>query len=208
VPLNPVRGGLPMATDELAAFKLVGAALLMAYVEVRGQQLEMHFHYLLCRSWLMMPSELQLCRNSGSASCSYTSAAYRSRHICCVNGGDHAGKLLACRITTRASASAAAAAAAAVVAAAAGRCIMPLRRQRSCCSGSHPAQASATWHTGGGGWAGQLLVRRCHICTASCHDVVKRCLSKGFCGCVGVQKTSWIAYFIVCTHLPGMYSRG
>lgn len=34
VPLNPVRGGLPMATDELAAFKLVGAALLMAYVEV------------------------------------------------------------------------------------------------------------------------------------------------------------------------------
>jgi hypothetical protein len=30
-----VRGGLPMATDELAAFKLVGAALLMAYVEVR-----------------------------------------------------------------------------------------------------------------------------------------------------------------------------
>jgi hypothetical protein len=35
VPLNPVRGGLPMAGDELAAFKLVGAALLMAYVEVR-----------------------------------------------------------------------------------------------------------------------------------------------------------------------------
>eukprot|EP00775_Hariotina_reticulata_P012660 gene12660-12787_t len=34
VPVNPVRGGLPMATDELAAFKLVGAALLMAYVEV------------------------------------------------------------------------------------------------------------------------------------------------------------------------------
>ncbi len=34
VPLNPVRSGLPMATDELAAFKLVGSALLMAYVEV------------------------------------------------------------------------------------------------------------------------------------------------------------------------------
>eukprot|EP00882_Tetradesmus_deserticola_P000648 GHRQ01000706.1.p1 GENE.GHRQ01000706.1~~GHRQ01000706.1.p1 ORF type:complete len:347 (+),score=146.11 GHRQ01000706.1:193-1233(+) len=34
VPVNPVRGGLPMATDELAAFKLVGSALLMAYVEV------------------------------------------------------------------------------------------------------------------------------------------------------------------------------
>lgn len=36
VPVNPVRGGLPMAKDELAAFKLVGAALLMAYVEVRA----------------------------------------------------------------------------------------------------------------------------------------------------------------------------
>eukprot|EP00879_Flechtneria_rotunda_P001020 GHRR01001156.1.p1 GENE.GHRR01001156.1~~GHRR01001156.1.p1 ORF type:complete len:303 (+),score=106.55 GHRR01001156.1:254-1162(+) len=34
VPMNPVRGGLPMASDELAAFKLVGAALLMAYIEV------------------------------------------------------------------------------------------------------------------------------------------------------------------------------
>jgi hypothetical protein len=34
VPINPVSGGLPMAGDELAAFKLVGAALLMAYIEV------------------------------------------------------------------------------------------------------------------------------------------------------------------------------
>eukprot|EP00878_Enallax_costatus_P000368 GHUV01000453.1.p1 GENE.GHUV01000453.1~~GHUV01000453.1.p1 ORF type:complete len:337 (+),score=139.14 GHUV01000453.1:266-1276(+) len=34
VPINPVSGGLPMAGDELAAFKLVGAALLMAYVQV------------------------------------------------------------------------------------------------------------------------------------------------------------------------------
>lgn len=34
VPLNPVRSGLPMGPDELAAFKLVLAALLMAYVEV------------------------------------------------------------------------------------------------------------------------------------------------------------------------------
>lgn len=34
VPLNPVRGGLPMGPDELAAFKMVAAALLMAYVEV------------------------------------------------------------------------------------------------------------------------------------------------------------------------------
>lgn len=34
VPINPVSGGLPMAGDELAAVKLVGAALLMAYIEV------------------------------------------------------------------------------------------------------------------------------------------------------------------------------
>jgi len=33
--MNPVRGGLPMGPDELAAFKMVAAALLMAYVEVR-----------------------------------------------------------------------------------------------------------------------------------------------------------------------------
>lgn len=37
VPINPVSGGLPMASDELAAIKLVGSALLMAYIEVRQQ---------------------------------------------------------------------------------------------------------------------------------------------------------------------------
>lgn len=35
VPMNPVRGGLPVGPDELAAAKLVAAALLMAYVQVR-----------------------------------------------------------------------------------------------------------------------------------------------------------------------------
>jgi hypothetical protein len=30
-----VRGGLPIGPDEMAAFKLVAAAMLMAYVEVR-----------------------------------------------------------------------------------------------------------------------------------------------------------------------------
>jgi hypothetical protein len=33
--MNPVRGGLPVGPDELAAAKLVAAALLMAYVQVR-----------------------------------------------------------------------------------------------------------------------------------------------------------------------------
>jgi hypothetical protein len=32
--MSPVRGGLPVGPDELAAAKLVAAALLMAYVQV------------------------------------------------------------------------------------------------------------------------------------------------------------------------------
>lgn len=50
VPINPVSGGLPMAGDELAAFKLVGAALLMAYIEVRAEL-----------SFLNMSPTLQCC---------------------------------------------------------------------------------------------------------------------------------------------------
>lgn len=42
VPMNPVRGGLPMGPDELAAFKMVAAALLMAYVEVWALLHEWH----------------------------------------------------------------------------------------------------------------------------------------------------------------------
>jgi hypothetical protein len=46
--MNPVRGGLPIGPDEMAAFKLVAAAMLMAYVEVRpaASQLSKSTHCL------------------------------------------------------------------------------------------------------------------------------------------------------------------
>jgi hypothetical protein len=64
VPLNPVRGGLPMAGDELAAFKLVGAALLMAYVEVRVHSMRMYGPL----NWLRLKDSRQLIGAGGSRS--------------------------------------------------------------------------------------------------------------------------------------------
>ena len=43
--MNPVRGGLPIGPDEMAAFKLVAAAMLMAYVEVRTAATLLSYHH-------------------------------------------------------------------------------------------------------------------------------------------------------------------